>query len=123
MKGRSKLTLDAPADKLGDYNVNLSFRIAGKPAFQIDLSSLQLFLFGTTFFATDTLLLAVFGVSLVLFIALFTALLGRVWCGWACPQTIYMELVFRVLEGVFEGPPHWRQRDEARGLAPGRLPR
>ena len=85
-------------------------RIAGKPAMQIDLTSRQLHLFGSTFFATDTIFLAVFGVAFVLSIVLFTALFGRIWCGWGCPQTIYMEFVFRPLESLFEGPPHWRKR-------------
>jgi cytochrome c oxidase accessory protein FixG len=85
-------------------------RIAGKPAFQIDLATRQLYLFGATFFATDTKFLAAFGVTFVLSILLVTALLGRIWCGWSCPQTIYMEFVFRPIEALFEGPPHWRRR-------------
>jgi cytochrome c oxidase accessory protein FixG len=35
----------------------------------------------------------------------FTAVLGRVWCGWGCPQTVYLEFVFRPLERFFEGTP------------------
>ncbi len=85
-------------------------RIAGKPAMQLDLGARQLHLFGTTLFATDTVFLAAFGVSLLLSIAVVTALFGRVWCGWACPQPIYMEFVFRPIETLFEGPPGKRVR-------------
>jgi len=98
-------------------------RIAGKPAFQIDLSTRQLHLFGSTFFATDTIFLALFGVSLVLSVVLFTALLGRVWCGWGCPQTIYMEFVFRPIEALLEGPPHWRRRADREPMNAGRFAR
>jgi cytochrome c oxidase accessory protein FixG len=41
--------------------------------------------------------------SLVIFIVLFTAVFGRIWCGWACPQTIFMEMVFRKIEYWIEG--------------------
>lgn len=98
-------------------------RIAGKPAMQIDLSSRQLHLFGSTFFATDTIFLAVFGVALVVSVLLFTALLGRVWCGWGCPQTIYMEFVFRPLENLIEGPPQRRRKTDQEPMTTGRFAR
>jgi len=41
--------------------------------------------------------------TFVVFIALFTALFGRLWCGWACPQTVFMEMVFRKIEYWIEG--------------------
>jgi len=85
-------------------------RIHGEPAFQIDLEARQLHLVGATFFATETLFLVVLGIGLVIFIALFTALFGRVWCGWACPQPIYLEFVFRPLESLLEGRAVRRRR-------------
>jgi cytochrome c oxidase accessory protein FixG len=42
-------------------------------------------------------------ISLVVFIVLFTAVFGRIFCGWACPQTIFMEMVFRKIEYWIEG--------------------
>src|SRR5690606_1298825 len=39
----------------------------------------------------------------VLFIVLFTVTFGRLWCGWACPQTIFLEMVFRKIEFLIEG--------------------
>src|SRR5690606_29373956 len=41
--------------------------------------------------------------TFIVFIVLFTAIFGRVWCGWACPQTIFMEMVFRKIEFLIEG--------------------
>lgn len=78
-------------------------RIGGKPAILLDITARKFTLFGFTFLPTDTLLLALFMVSVFLTIFLLTALLGRVWCGWACPQTVYMELVFRPIERFFDG--------------------
>ena len=78
-------------------------RFHGKPLMLLDLPRREFTLFGTTFLPTDTLLLMLLGVSILLFIFLLTALFGRVWCGWGCPQTIWMEFVFRPLERVLEG--------------------
>jgi cytochrome c oxidase accessory protein FixG len=77
-------------------------RIGGKPSILLDLPAREFTLFGTTFLPTDTLVLALFLLAAFLAIFLLTALLGRVWCGWGCPQTVYLELVYRPLERLFE---------------------
>lgn len=79
------------------------WRINGRPAILLDLIHRQFSFFGLTLLPTDTLLLALFMVSVFLTIFLLTALYGRVWCGWACPQTVYMEFVFRPIERFFDG--------------------
>ncbi len=78
-------------------------RMNNKPLILLDLPKRQFTLFGTTFFATDTFLLLFLLLSILLSVFLFTALFGRVWCGWACPQTVYMEFLFRPIERLFEG--------------------
>lgn len=80
-------------------------RMNGKPLMLLDLSSRRFTFFGYTFLPTDTLLLALLLVGVFVSIFLLTALFGRVWCGWACPQTVYMEFVFRPIERLFEGTP------------------
>jgi cytochrome c oxidase accessory protein FixG len=80
-------------------------RIHGAPAILLDIARRQFTLFGKTFLPTDTVLLAVLLLGIVVSVFLITAVLGRVWCGWACPQTVYMEFVYRPLERLFEGPP------------------
>ena len=85
--------------------------INGEPAVFLDLARRQFHFLGLTF-VTQDLWLGFFLVSGLAF-ALFylTALFGRVWCGWACPQTVYMEFVFRPIERLFEGTPlHERLR-------------
>ena len=88
-------------------------RVGGAPAVFFDLANRQFHLFGATFFPTDTFLLLMWFVGIMLSVFLFTALLGRVWCGWACPQTVYMEFVFRPIERWIEGPEHKQQRRDA----------
>lgn len=79
-------------------------------AIWLDIPHRRFVLFGETFWATDTrflfLLLASAGISLFF----FTSLLGRVWCGWACPQTVFLEFVFRPIERLVEGGPASRMR-------------
>ncbi|MHC4377575.1 MAG: cytochrome c oxidase accessory protein CcoG [Planctomycetota bacterium] len=78
-------------------------QIGGHPALQIDVANWQLHLFGATLLATDSLLFALSVLLIFLGVFMATAVFGRVWCGWACPQTIYMEFVFRPLERLFTG--------------------
>ncbi len=77
--------------------------IAGKPMVLLDVVHRRFTILGYTFLPTDTLLLALFMVGLLLTVVLATALVGRVWCGWACPHTVYMEYLFRPIERLFEG--------------------
>jgi cytochrome c oxidase accessory protein FixG len=78
-------------------------RVGGKPLILLDLPRRQFTFVGVTFLPTDTLLLMFFVASVLIAIFLLTALFGRVWCGWACPQTVYMEFLFRPIERLFEG--------------------
>ncbi len=80
-------------------------KINDKPTILLDIAHREFTIFGFTFLPTDTLLLALFMLCLFVSIFLITALLGRIWCGWACPQTVYMEFLFRPLERLIEGAP------------------
>lgn len=74
-----------------------------KPLILLDIVQRKFILFGFTFLPTDTILLALTLVTILVGIFLLTALFGRVWCGWACPQTVYLEFVYRPIERLFEG--------------------
>jgi len=78
-------------------------RLNGKPLVLLDVPHRQFTLLGYTFLPTDTLLFMLLLMSIAISIFLLTALFGRVWCGWACPQTVYMEFLFRPIERFFEG--------------------
>jgi cytochrome c oxidase accessory protein FixG len=79
-------------------------RINGRPGVLLNIPEREFTFFGATFLPTDTLLLALFMGSVFVGIFLLTALFGRVWCGWACPQTVYMEFVYRPIERFWIGP-------------------
>jgi len=78
-------------------------RLGGKPLMLFDIPQREFSLFGATFLPTDTFLLMLLLFSIFIGIFLVTAVLGRVWCGWACPQTVYMEYVYRPIEKWIEG--------------------
>ncbi|MEP3482103.1 MAG: 4Fe-4S dicluster domain-containing protein [Fuerstiella sp.] len=77
--------------------------VNGKPAILLDLVHRKFNLMGMTLLATDTLLFGMFTLSIFLTAFLATALLGRIWCGWGCPQTVYMEFVYRPIERLLMG--------------------
>jgi cytochrome c oxidase accessory protein FixG len=77
--------------------------VRGHPAFLMSFPTREFHLVGWTFLPTDTLLFMLFLFSTIIGIFLLTALFGRAWCGWACPQTVYLEFLFRPIERLFEG--------------------
>ena len=85
-------------------------RFQGKPMVLLDVARREFTFFGTTLFPTDAFLLALLLISVFLTVFFLTALFGRIWCGWACPQTVYMELVFRPIERFFDGKPGGRRK-------------
>lgn len=84
--------------------------VGGKPAVLLDIARREFSFFGSTFYPTDSFVLLLFMVGILLTVILATALLGRVWCGWGCPQTVYLEFVYRPIERLIEGPEHVRAR-------------
>jgi len=78
-------------------------RIGGRPSILLDLQRREFTLFGTVFLPTETLLFMLLLLSCLLALFAFTALFGRVWCGWACPQTVYLEFLYRPIEQWLEG--------------------
>lgn len=88
--------------------------IGGKQGVLLDIPHRRFVFFGAELFATDTIFLFLALAVLALSLFFFTALLGRVWCGWACPETVFLEFVFRPIERLIEGNESARRRlDEA----------
>ncbi len=75
----------------------------GHPVFLINILERRFILFGQIFWPQDFFIFALGMVVFIVFVALFTVVFGRVFCGWACPQTIFMEMVFRKIEYMIEG--------------------
>lgn len=78
-------------------------RINGNPLMMFNVVERKFIIFGSIFWPQDFIILALSFLTLVIFIVLFTSAWGRVWCGWFCPQTIFMEMVFRRIEYWIEG--------------------
>jgi cytochrome c oxidase accessory protein FixG len=78
-------------------------RYKGNPVFLINIVDRKFIILGTVFGPHDFFLLLLSMIALVLFIFLFTTIFGRVFCGWVCPQTVFMEMVFRKIEYLIEG--------------------
>ena len=75
----------------------------GHAMFLFNLIERKFILFGVPFWPQDFFLFVLATLTFFVFIILFTVVFGRVWCGWACPQTIFMEMVFRKIEYAIEG--------------------
>lgn len=88
-------------------------QIGGHPAMYLDVPGRHFYLFGATFNAQDFWLVFFLLSGTGLALITITTVLGRVWCGWACPQTVFMEGVFRRIERLVEGPRNKRLRRNA----------
>ena len=78
-------------------------KVNDHPVFLINILERRFILFGQIFWPQDFFIFALGMVVFIVFIALFTVVFGRVFCGWACPQTVFMEMVFRKIEYWIEG--------------------
>ena len=74
----------------------------GRQAVLFDLVQRKFFIFGMVFWPQDVFFLAVLLIICALSLFLFTAIGGRLWCGFACPQTVYTE-IFLWIERLIEG--------------------
>ncbi len=108
-----------PKGKLFNYRKYLSYlylalffglpfvKVDGEPLFMINVLERKFILFGMIFWPQDFFIFGIGLLIFIVFIALFTVIFGRVFCGWACPQTIFMEMLFRRIEYWIDGDaPH-----------------
>lgn len=77
--------------------------VKGNPLFLFNIPKARFILFGKVFWPQDFFIFGLTMVTFVVIIVLFTAAFGRLFCGWVCPQTIFMEMVFRKIEYLIEG--------------------
>ncbi|MDO8993292.1 MAG: cytochrome c oxidase accessory protein CcoG, partial [Daejeonella sp.] len=78
-------------------------KINGEQMILLNVMERKFVFFGIIFWPQDFYLFVLALLTFMVFIVMFTAIFGRVWCGWACPQTIFMEMVFRKIENWIEG--------------------
>jgi cytochrome c oxidase accessory protein FixG len=87
--------------------------VGGHPAVRLDLPSRKLYVLGSVFTSTDAFLLTLLALSAAFGLFFMTALLGRIWCGYMCPQSVLMEEWVRPIEKFFEGDRSKRKRRDA----------
>ncbi len=89
-------------------------KINGNPALMFNIVEGKFSILGALFWPQDFFIFGVGMVTMVIFVYLFTMIYGRIFCGWACPQTIFMEMIFRKIEWLIEGNPN-KQRALKKG--------
>lgn len=85
-------------------------KIGGEQMLLFNVLERKFVIFGKIFWPQDLYLFAIAFVIGVVFIILFTIIFGRLFCGWVCPQTIFMEMVFRRIEYWIEGD--WKHQQK-----------
>lgn len=80
-------------------------KVNGMPFFMINILKGKFIIFSKIFWPQDFFIFAIAMITFIVFIVLFTVVFGRLFCGWACPQTVFMEFVFRKIEWWIEGSP------------------
>lgn len=85
-------------------------KIHGEPLVMLNFLERKFIIFGAIFWPQDTFIMMLMMVSFLVFILLFTATFGRLFCGWVCPQTIFLELIFRRIEFWIDGDGHKQRK-------------
>lgn len=89
-------------------------KIGGHQLLLFNVLERKFIIFGKVFWPQDLYLFALALIIGVVFVILFTIIYGRLFCGWVCPQTIFMEMVFRRIEYLIEGDwTHQKKLDKA----------
>ncbi|MFN7948052.1 MAG: cytochrome c oxidase accessory protein CcoG [Blastocatellia bacterium] len=96
-------------------------RVDGHPFMMLNIIERKFILFGMIFFPQDFYLVVLAVLMLLVSVFLFTAVFGRVWCGWLCPQTVFMEMVFRKIEYLIEGDARQQRQLDEGPMTPARL--
>ena len=78
-------------------------QVHNHPFMKLDIVNRTFYLFGAVIGAHDTFILSLIMATTVVSVVLFTAVFGRLFCGWACPHTLFLEMVYRQIEYLFDG--------------------
>ena len=96
-------------------------RIHGNPLLLLNIIERRFSILGQIFWPQDFVIFAVAMLVFITGIIIFTTAFGRLWCGWACPQTVMMEMVFRKIEYLIEGDAHEQRTLDAAPWNAGKL--
>jgi cytochrome c oxidase accessory protein FixG len=95
-------------------------KVNGHPFMLFNILERKFVFFGLVFFPQDMYLVVLGILTALVSIFLFTAIFGRVWCGWLCPQTVFLEMLFRKIEFFFEGDGRQQRQYNAAPMTPGK---
>ncbi|MFZ5625349.1 MAG: cytochrome c oxidase accessory protein CcoG [Gemmatimonadota bacterium] len=98
-------------------------RLGGHPLLLFDIADRRLYAFGAIFTAADAILVLLLLLTLAFSLFFFTSLFGRLWCGYGCPQTVFLEELIRPIEKWIEGDRNVRMRRDAGPLTADRVRR
>ena len=124
-KGRTFLYPKKPSGRLYHYRKWVGFALLsalflfpfvkfnGEQLVLLNFLERKFVFFGLIFTPQDFYLFALAMLIFIVFIVSFTVVLGRLWCGWLCPQTIFMEMVFRRIEYWIEGDANKQRKLDA----------
>jgi cytochrome c oxidase accessory protein FixG len=93
-------------------------RLNGQPLVLINLLERRFVALGLVFWPQDFYLVVLIALTLLVTLALSTTAVGRIWCGWLCPQTVFMEMLFRKIEYVIDGSAAEQLRRDRAPLTP-----
>lgn len=85
-------------------------KVNGLPFLMINVVEGKFILFSKIFWPQDFFIFAIGMITFIIFIVLFTVAFGRLFCGWVCPQTIFLEFIFRPIEWAIEGSPNQQRK-------------
>ena len=77
--------------------------IGGEPMLQMNILARKFVILGQVFWPQDTFIFALAMITFFFLIIVFTVVFGRLFCGWVCPQTVFLEFIFRPIEHWIEG--------------------
>ena len=88
-------------------------KVEGEPVFLFNVLERKFIFFSKIFWPQDFFIFAIGLLTFIVFVILFTVAFGRIFCGWACPQTIFMEMVFRKIEYFIDGDANQQKKLKA----------
>lgn len=88
-------------------------KVEGEPLFLFNVLERKFIFFSKIFWPQDFFIFAIGLLTFIVFVILFTVAFGRIFCGWACPQTIFMEMVFRKIEYFIDGDANQQKKLKA----------
>ncbi len=96
-------------------------KFGGEPILLFNILERRFILFGLLFSPHDFPLFLLAMLTFIVFIILFTVVFGRLFCGWVCPQTVFMEMIFRRIEYWIEGDGNAQRRLDTAPMSPDKL--